>query len=144
MNVVNEFGQLLQIVAVVMVVAAVLGVCGLLLLHRRLRRLRVPPGASFATTLRIVPLALVVVLDLLDLGFDMFAAPLVWIVLSRYRLQALRNTAAVEALIPFTQALPTLTVAWLAVHIFNLGDVPRADLIETEERVPRRYEPRSR
>jgi hypothetical protein len=139
----NSLAEFLQIVAVVMLVAAVLGALGLVLIHRRLRRLRVPPGASFATTLRIVPLSLVVVLDLLDLGLDVFAAPVVWVVLSRYRLQALRNTAAVEALIPFTQALPTLTVAWVAVRVLNLGDAPRRDLIETEERAPGRYEPRS-
>lgn len=142
----NDLGenlqQLVQVAAVVMLVAAVLGLCGLALIDRRLRRLRVPPGASLSTTLRMVPLGLVVVLDLLDLGLDMFAAPVVWIVLSRYRLQALRNTAAVEALIPFTQVLPTLTVAWFAVRILNLGDVRHADLIETEERVPGRYEPR--
>jgi hypothetical protein len=90
----------------------------------------------------MVPLGLVIVLDLLDLGLDVFATPVVWIILSRYRLQALRNTAAIEALIPFTQAIPTLTIAWLVVRMLNLGEIPRAGIIEAEERGPGRYEPR--
>ncbi|CAA9225972.1 MAG: hypothetical protein AVDCRST_MAG93-658 [uncultured Chloroflexia bacterium] len=138
----NGLGQLIQVLAIVMVVAVVLAVLGLLLLERRLRRLRVPAGASLATTLRMVPLGLVIVLDLLDLGLDVFATPVVWIILSRYRLQALRNTAAIEALIPFTQVIPTLTIAWFVVRMLNLGEVPRAGIIEAEERSPGRYEPR--
>lgn len=125
-----------------MVIALVLAGCGLMLMHRRLRRLRVPAGASLTTTLRMVPLGLVIILDLLDFGLDMLATPVVWIVLSQYRLQALRNTAAVEALIPFTQVIPTLTIAWFAVRILDLGDLSSAGVIEAEERSPGRYEPR--
>jgi hypothetical protein len=104
----------------------------------------VPPDADLATTLRIVPLSLVVVVDLLDLGLDIFAAPVVWIVLSRYRLQALRNTAAIEALIPFTQAIPTLTVSWIAVRALGLGRLPRREsTIDAEEEGPGYYVPRT-
>ncbi len=137
----TSLGQFVEILAIVMVVALVLAVVGLMLIHRRLRRLRVPANASFTTTLRIVPLSLVVILDLLDLALDMFAAPIVWVLLSRYRLQALRNTAAVEALIPFTQVIPTLTVAWFAVRMLDLGE-PGAGVIEAEQRSPGHYEPR--
>lgn len=139
----NSLGQLLQVLAIVVVVAVVLALCGLVLIHRRLRQLRVPPGASLTTTLRMVPLGLVLILDLLDLGLDMLAAPIIWVILSRYRLQALRNTAAIEALIPFTQVIPTLTLAWFAVRILNLGEPQRVRMIETEERGPGRYEPRA-
>ncbi len=137
----TSLGQFVEILAIVMVVALVLAVVGLTLIHRRLRRLRVPANASFTTTLRMVPLSLVVILDLLDLALDMFAAPIVWVLLSRYRLQALRNTAAVEALIPFTQVVPTLTVAWFAVRMLDLGE-PSAGIIEAEQRSPGHYEPR--
>ena len=140
----NNWQQFLIAIAAIFVTAAVLGLVGLLLIHRSLRRLRVPPNADLPTTLRIVPLSLVVVLDLLDLGLDVFAAPIVWIVLSRYRLQALRNTAAVEALIPFTQAIPTLTIAWLGVRILNLGRLPEPDtVIDTEQQRPGHYVPRT-
>ena len=135
--------QPLQVLALLVLGAAVLGVVGLLLIHRSLRKLRVPDDASFATTLRIVPLSLVVVLDLLDLGLDIFAAPIVWLVLSRYKLQALRNVAALEALVPFTQVLPTLTVAWFVVRLLGLGERPRVGtIIDADEVSPGQYAPR--
>lgn len=136
------FGQVVLSVLLICVVAA-----GLLLalVYRQLRRINVPPNADFFTTIRAVPLALVVALDLLDLGLDILATPIVWVILSRFRLQALRNVAAVEALIPFTQPVPTLTVAWIAARMFNLGDapLPRREVIETEEVRPGEYRPRT-
>ncbi len=139
----DQLREFFAIVAVVLVGAALLGLIGLALIHRSLRRLRVPPDADFVTTLRLVPLSLVVVLDLLDLGLDILAAPLVWLVLSRYRLQALRNVAAFEALVPFTQVLPTMTTAWLVVRILGLGRVPPpGNVIDAEESSPGQYVPR--
>ncbi len=138
----TSMGQLLQILAVLALAAVVLAVVGLMLMHRRLRRIRVPANAGLATTLRSVPLGLVVILDLLDFGLDIFAAPIVWIILSRYRLESLRNTAAIEALIPFTQVIPTLTVAWFGVRLLNLGDEQMARIIDAEQRAPGRYEAR--
>ena len=139
----NGLQQLLQDLALVAVVAVVLGLLGLLMLHRSLSRLRVPPGAGFATTLRMVPLPLVIVLDLLDLGLDVFATPIVWLVLSRYRLLALRNVAALEALVPLTQMLPTLTLAWFAVRMLGLGNPPaRGTVFDADEQRPGHYVPR--
>lgn len=136
--------QLLMVIAALVVVAALLGLGGLLLLHRKLRRLHLPPNADLPTTLRAVPLALVVTLDLLDLGLDVLATPIVWVVLSRYRLQALRNIAAFEALVPFTQVVPTLTLAWLAVRLLGLGMRPEeVTTIDVEEQRPGYYVPRS-
>ncbi len=135
--------ELLITFGLVLVVATALGLGGMLLFHRRLRRLDLPPNAGLATTLRAVPLGLVIVLDLLDLGLDIFATPIVWLVLSRYRLHALRNAAALEAVIPLTQVVPTLTVAWLAVRILGLGDRPRRGMVlDADESSPGRYEPR--
>ena len=135
--------ELVVTFGIVLLAATALGLGGLLLLHRRLRRLHVPAHAGLATTLRAVPLGLVIVLDLLDLGLDIFATPIVWFVLSRYRLHALRNAAALEAVIPLTQVVPTLTVAWLAVRALGLGDRPRRGMVlDADESSPGRYEPR--
>jgi len=106
-------------------VCATLGVVLLALVYRSLRRIRVPSDADFFSTLRVVPLGLVMALDLLDLSLDIFATPIVWIVLSRFRLHALRNVAAVEALIPFTQPIPVLTLSWFLARLLGLGDAPR-------------------
>ncbi len=138
----NDWQGFLGIIGMVLLGAVLLGIIGLLLIHRSLARLQVPPNAGFATTLRIVPLSLVIVLDLLDLGLDIFAAPIVWLLLSRYRLQALRNVAAVEALVPFTQVVPTLTFAWLAVRMLGLGEAPGA-VIDADEQQPGYYVPRA-
>lgn len=126
-------------------VAAAAAVAGALLLARaynRLRRLRLPPDADFFTTVRAVPLSLVVGLDLLDLGLDVFSTPIIWFVLGRLRLQALRNVASFEALIPFTGPIPTLTLAWLAARLFKLGREIDPNLIETERVAPGRYAPK--
>lgn len=106
----------LLVLATVCVAAAVLL---LALTFRKLQRLQVPRDADLLTTLRAVPFGLVLALDLLDLGLDFLAAPLVWALLGRFGLQALRNVAAVEALIPFTQPVPTMTLAWVAARFFR-------------------------
>lgn len=137
----RTFGQVLLSV---LLISVALGLLLLALIYRRLREIKVPPNADFFTTVRATPLSLMIALDLLDLGLDVFATPIVWIVLSRFRLQALRNVAAVEALIPFTQPIPTLTLAWFAVRALNLGDASRVvdpRVIETEEIKPGEYAP---
>lgn len=83
-------------------------------------------GAGFADTLRAVPLRLVIGLDLLDLGLDILAAPLAWLLLDRAGLKSLRNVAAVEAIVPFTQAIPLLTLSWLGVRISDSLAAPGA------------------
>ena len=95
--------------AVALVAAAVLAV----LLWRRLKKLQVTPGAGFWQTLREVPFGLVVVLDLLDLALDVFATPVVWWLLGRLNLRALREVASVEALVPFTGPIPMMSACWL-------------------------------
>ena len=89
-------------------------------------RLRVPPNADFFTTVRAVPLSLVVGLDLLDLALDVFSAPIIWYILNRFGLQALRNVATIEALIPISGPIPTLTIAWFAARVFKLGNAARS------------------
>lgn len=141
-----DWGALLKLLMTVAVIALILAGLVLALAFRTLRRVRhrVPPHADFFTTVRAVPLSLVVGLDLLDLALDVLSAPIIWMILSRYNLQALRNVATIEALIPISAPVPTLTLAWLAARIFKLGEPHDPDLIETRQIGPDTYVPRPR
>ncbi len=105
------------IVAGWMLVSAALAFLIFLLVIRGIRRIHVPAGAGFTETLRHTPLIVVIFIDLLDWGLDILAAPIAWIVLDRLGLKALRAVSAVEALIPFTQVIPTMTLCWLGVRL---------------------------
>lgn len=135
------FLTLLKLFLVLFLVGITLGSLLLFWVYHRLQRLRLPVDANVLGTLRAVPLPLVVALDLLDLGLDIFSAPIIWTLLGRFRLARLRNLAVLQALIPFTQPIPVLTLSWLAVRLLGLGK-GEENLIETEEVAPGRYEPR--
>lgn len=137
-----DWGDLLRVLGVIALIALILAALVLALAFRSLRRIRVPQDADFFTTLRAVPLSLVVGLDLLDLGLDVLSTPIIWMILSRFRLQALRNVASIEALIPFTAPIPTLTLAWFAARALSLGQPYDPDLIETDRTGPNQYVPR--
>ena len=79
----------------------------------RVKRIHLPPDADFLMALRATPLAVVILLDLLDFSLDFLSAPLAWTILSYLGLQPLRGVTLVESLIPGTQFLPTMTVAWI-------------------------------
>ncbi|HEX5692865.1 MAG TPA: hypothetical protein VFX76_22795 [Roseiflexaceae bacterium] len=114
--------NLLMIILAVMGASIFIALAGLFMLARSIRRLNVPREADFFTTMRYIPLALAILLDLLDFGLDIFSAPIMWIVLDRMGLPNLRNKATIEALIPLTNVIPTFTVAWFAARMLNLGD----------------------
>ncbi|HVS03211.1 MAG TPA: hypothetical protein VMT16_10620, partial [Thermoanaerobaculia bacterium] len=69
--------NLLLLLAAMAGIALLTALVLLAVLYRKLRRLRIPRGADFWTTLRAVPLGLVVILDLLDLSLDFLSAPVV-------------------------------------------------------------------
>jgi len=136
-------GDLLTVFAVVAVVALIASAVLAMVLWRQLRQLKVS-GGGFWQTLREVPLGLVVLLDLLDLALDVFSAPLIWFLLRRLGLTQLRQVATVEALIPFTAPLPTMTLCWLLAR-FGFGDRgqrPAGTLIEGEQVAPGRWQAR--
>lgn len=137
-----ELKTVLQVLGVIALVAVVLAVIVLARALRKLRQIRLPPDADFFTTVRAVPLSLVVGLDLLDLGLDVASAPIIWFLLRRYNLQALRNVASFEALIPFTGPIPTLTLSWFAARLLNLGQPYDPNVIETQRIGPGQYAPR--
>ena len=117
-------GDLLLFFAVVAAVALVVAAVLAALLWRRLKRIRTS-GGGFWQTLREVPFGLVVLLDLLDLALDVFSAPIIWLLLRRFGLTALRDVATIEALIPITGPLPTMTICWLLARLGFGGDGPR-------------------
>ena len=86
---------------------------------RQTRRISVPPGAGFAETLLYTPFLVVVFIDLLDFGLDILAAPFSWVILDRLGLKALRGVSAVEALLPFTQFIPTMTLSWILARLLG-------------------------
>ncbi len=131
--------DILQALGILALIAVTLSAIVLLVAYRKLRRLRVPPDADFFTTLRVVPLSLVVGLDLLDLGLDVLSSPIIWYILGRFHLKALRNVATFEAILPFTGPIPTLTLAWWAARRLNLGEPQDPNLIETRRIGPDSY-----
>jgi hypothetical protein len=126
----DSLWRILSVLGLVMAACVVVALIGLLALVRSIRRLRIPPQADFFTTMRYIPLPLVILLDLLDFGLDIFSAPIIWIVLDRMGLPNLRNKATIEALIPFTNVIPTFTASWFAARLLNLGG--QIELIEPD------------
>jgi hypothetical protein len=138
-----ELQSILKVIGVIALVSLILAAAILTVAIRKLRRIRLPADADFFTAVRSVPLSLVVGLDLLDLGLESFSAPIIWFILNRTGLQALRNVASFEALIPFTGPIPTLTIAWAVARAFKLGKTADPNVIETERIGPDAYAPRS-
>lgn len=106
---------LLSVMSVALVIALIL----LVIIIIQVRRINVPPGAGFAETMLYTPFLVVVFLDVLDLALDFLSAPIAWVVLDRLGLKGLRGIAAFESLIPLTQAIPTMTLAWIAVRVMG-------------------------
>jgi hypothetical protein len=79
----------------------------------RIRRINLPPDADFLSALRATPLIVVIALDALDLGMNIFSAPIAWALLSYLGLAPLRGVATVKALIPISGFIPLMTLSWL-------------------------------
>jgi hypothetical protein len=86
---------------------------------RRVRKINLPPGADPVTALLLTPLPVVILLDLLDFTFDFLSAPIAWAILTYLGLKPLRGVTVIESIIPATQAIPTMTLAWIAVRMFR-------------------------
>jgi hypothetical protein len=112
-----NWDRILTIGVIAMGTSLVLALLLLLLTYRRLKNLHIPPGADFFTTLRHVPLSLVLFLDLLDFSLDFLSVPIGYAVLKSVGLEQLVLVTATEALIPGTQVIPTLTVAWVLARL---------------------------
>lgn len=104
-----------------MAIALLLALLLFLFVIRQLRKIKIPVGSGFSETLRYTPFLVVVFVDLLDFALDVLAAPFTWIVLDRLGLKSLRGVSVVQALIPLTQAVPALTISWIAVNWFGIN-----------------------
>jgi hypothetical protein len=111
-----NWSSILIIFGVVVVIGLLLSLILMIWIFWRIKHIQLPPDAGFVDTLRASPLSVVILIDLLDLTLDFFSMPISWIVLGRLGLQQLRTATLVEAAIPGTQFLPTMTVLWLAAH----------------------------
>ena len=85
----------------------------------RIRKVQLPPDAGFFTAMRATPLVVVLLLDLLDFSLDFLSAPMAWMLLTRLGLGPLRGVTVVEGLLPGTQIIPTMTMAWIAARLFK-------------------------
>ncbi len=93
---------------------------------RSVQKFSLPEDVTFIQAMRLTPLRVVVFLDLLDLGLDFLGAPFSWLMLSRLGLTKLRGATILESFIPGTQAIPTMSLAWVLVRFFGpkLEDIP--------------------
>ncbi len=113
--------RLIGIVFFVILLVTMIGSLTILLLSaKRIRSIKIPPDATFAETLHYTPLVVVITIDLLDLVLDILAAPLSWAILDWLGLKSLRGVAAVEALVPGTQIIPTMTICWFGVRLLGI------------------------
>jgi len=91
---------------------ALVGAIALLVVAaRQVAQIEVPEDADFFETLQLIPITVPLALDLLDMAFDVFSAPISWIILEMLGLRALQMITVFEGLIPGTQIIPTLTAA---------------------------------
>lgn len=86
---------------------------------RQVAEIEIPEGADFFETLQVVPITVPLALDLLDMAFDVFSAPISWIILELLGLRALQMITIFEGLIPGTQILPTMTLAWFIARVMK-------------------------
>jgi hypothetical protein len=97
----------------------------------RVRRIDLPAGANALTALQRTPFIVVLTLDLLDLGLDLFSVPITWPLLGRLGLAPLRGVTILEGIIPGTQLIPTMTLAWLFARWLDRRGLP----VGTENRL---------
>jgi hypothetical protein len=114
-----DLGKLLTYFGITIGIALVLAMILVAYVIWRVRRINLPPDADFFTALRHTPLVVVIMLDLLDLSLDFFSAPFSWIILGKLGLEPLRAVSVVESLLPFTQALPTMTISWIVARLWK-------------------------
>lgn len=102
----------------------------------RVKRLNLPANTDFFTTLRATPLSVVILLDVLDFTLDFFSAPFAWALLGYLGLKPLRTVTVIESIIPGSQLIPTMTVAWLIARKLQPHQIEQVKNILEMGRLP--------
>lgn len=119
--------DVLKVIGIVITVGLLLALLLAGWIFWRVRRIYLPAGTEFFAALRATPLSVVILLDLLDLTLDFFSAPISWVLLGRLGLEPLRTVTMIESLIPGTELLPTMTIAWVIARLWpgvHIPDIP--------------------
>lgn len=119
-----NWGELFRVFGIVIGVGLILVVIVGVWVFTRIRRINLPANADFFEALRRTPFSVVLLLDLLDLTLDFLSAPFAWVILGKLGLEPLRAVSVVESFIPGTQALPTMTIAWLIARFWKNAHLP--------------------
>jgi hypothetical protein len=112
-----DLRDVLIILAVLFLVSITFSLLLAVFIVWRIKKINLPPGADPITALRMTPLPVVIVLDVLDLSMDFLSAPVAWTILTYLGLYPLRMAAAIVGLIPGTQFLPMMTIAWFFARL---------------------------
>jgi len=113
----SDLNTIIWIFVAVIAIAILITLTLVVWIVLRIRRINLPPNADFLIALRATPLIVVIVLDLLDFSMDIFSAPITWVLLSYLRLAPLRTVAVVKDLIPVTNFIPLMSLAWLYARL---------------------------
>jgi len=116
-NLPNETRLFIYILITVLTSGLLLSTLLLVWVLWRIKRINLPEGTDFLSALRSTPLAVVLLLDVLDMTLDIFGAPVAWAVLGKLGLHPLRTVTVVESFIPGTQFIPLMTASWLVARL---------------------------
>jgi hypothetical protein len=118
------WGEIFRAIGIIFGVGLLLTILFAAWVFWKVRHIQVPVDADFFDALRVTPLPVVILLDLLDLTLDIFSAPFSWVILGRLGLEPLRMVTVVESLIPGTSFLPTMTIAWVIARFWRNLRIP--------------------
>lgn len=117
---ITNAGEFLRSILLALGVCAAVGVTGatalLWVAFRQVSEIEIPEDADFFGTLQLIPITVPLALDFLDLAFDVFSAPISWVVLELLGLRQLQMITVFEGIIPGTQLVPTMTIAWFVAR----------------------------
>jgi len=116
-NLPENWNSILLVIFIVMGVGLLFSLALTVWVFLRVRRIRLPADAGFVTAMRATPFVVVLLLDLLDFSLDFLAAPFAWTLLGYLGLKPLRGASVLESLIPGTQFIPTMTLAWILARL---------------------------
>src|SRR5687768_16769415 len=118
MDIVEFIRNSIVVIAIVFVALIAGAVALLVMAAQQVREQEIPEDADFFETMQMVPITIPIALDMLDLALDFLSAPVAWILLDMLGLGALKMITIVESIIPGTQLIPTMTIAWVISRTF--------------------------